>query len=165
MLLAHSALWGSKEEVVTGVPVDAPAFRVVAPWENGKPIPHRFTCDGEDVNPPLEFPDLPPQTKHLAVLMEDPDASDGPWVHWLWWDGAPEEVAVASEPGISGKNSWGRIGYGGPCPPVGSHRYFFHVYALSAPLGLPAGSDRHAFAAALKGKAIGHGTVMGKYAR
>ncbi len=165
MLSTTSALWGSKEEVQTGIPVDAPPFTVIAPWQEGRPIPHRFTCDGDDVNPPLEFPDLPARTTHLALLMDDPDAPDGPWIHWLWWDEPAGDIAADSEPGISGKNSWGRIGYGGPCPPIGGHRYYIHVYALSAPLGLPAGSDRAAFAAALKGKVTGHGAVMGKYAR
>ncbi len=164
-LLSGCGVWADPKEVATGVPVDAPTFPMVAPWQDGAVIPDRFTCDGEEHSPSLSFPELPAGTTHLALIMDDPDAPRGTWVHWLWWDGPAQDVEADTEPGISGKNSWGRIGYGGPCPPAGGHRYFIHVYALRAPLGLSAGSDRDAFAAALTGKVLGHGVVAGTYAR
>ncbi len=164
-LLAGCALWGGTKETATGVPVDAPSMTVTAPWPDGATIPDTYTCDGDELSPPVSLPSLPTGTTHLALLMDDPDAPRGTWVHWLWWDGPAGDIDADTEPGTSGKNSWGKLGYGGPCPPAGSHRYFIHAYALSAPLGLPAGSDRDAFAAALPGKVLGHGVVTGTYAR
>ncbi len=164
-MLTGCAFWGASKEIGTEIPIDAPAFPMTAPWTDGAPIPATYTCDGEEVSPELHFPSFPAKTTHLAVLMEDPDAPAGTWVHWLWWDSPAGDVKRDSEPGISGKNSWGRIGYGGPCPPSGGHRYFLHAYALSGPLGLPAGSDKAAFAAAVQEKAVGYASVMGTYER
>src|SRR5688572_30189540 len=106
-------------------------------------IPPRYTCEGEDINPQLEFGELPEDTRSLALIMEDPDAPRGVFDHWIVWNIPPQQVITeGSQPGISGTNSFGKTGYGGPCPPSGVHRYFFKVFALDAELDIPAGSDK-----------------------
>ena len=92
-------------------------------------IPSRYTCDGEDISPPLAIEDLPPETVSLVLVMDDPDAPMGTWDHWLAYDIEPRtQIPEAVEGlGTPGTNSWERTGYGGPCPPGGTHRYFFAV--------------------------------------
>ena len=97
------------------------------------------------MNPPLEISGFPESTKSLALIVEDPDAPRGVYDHWVVWNIPPNEaIGENSRPGISGKNSFGNTGYGGPCPPAGSHRYFFKVYALDRDLDIQAGSDKQA---------------------
>lgn len=137
-------------------------------------IPVRHTCDGEDLSPPLTFAGVPPGTKSLALVCDDPDAPGRVWDHWVLFNlspgtpGLPEGLpAVASFPdgSLSGKNSWGRIGYGGPCPPKGTHRYYFTLYALDAILSLPAAATKHELLAAAKGHILAGATLMGRYTR
>src|ERR1051326_9359513 len=100
-------------------------------FSKGGHIPRKYTCEGENVNPPLEISGVPKSTKTLAIIVEDPDAPRGVFYHWLIWNIPPNEpIDENSVPGSSGKNSFGKTGYGGPCPPSGTHRYFFKVYAL-----------------------------------
>src|SRR6266536_2230915 len=124
-------------------------------FAEGDDIPRRYTCDGENVSPPLSFAGVPADSQDLALLVEDPDAPGGTFVHWVAWGidpGQPHIAAGAPTPG-SGKNGFGGTGYRGPCPPAGKpHRYVFTVYALSAPLDLAAGASADALRQAIDGK-------------
>jgi Raf kinase inhibitor-like YbhB/YbcL family protein len=130
-------------------------------------IPRRFTCDGDDVSPPLTVSDAPAGAAALVLVMDDPDAPGGTWDHWVAYDipvtaQIPEGVASL---GTAGTNSWGRTGYGGPCPPSGTHRYFFVVYAVDATIGLPAGADKGEVLDAISGHVLAEAALMGRYAR
>jgi Raf kinase inhibitor-like YbhB/YbcL family protein len=149
--------------------VTSPAF------DNETPIPSRYTCDGQDVSPPLEWNTGPVGTESYALIMDDPDAPGGTWVHWLAWNikstKLPEDEynqAMAETPLGQirhGTNSWDRIGYGGPCPPSGTHRYYFKVYALDRELDLGPEATKQALVAAIEGHTLAHGELMGTYAR
>lgn len=130
-------------------------------------IPSRYTCDGSDVSPPLHLAGVPIGTVSLALVMDDPDAPAGVWDHWVEFDIDPRESIPEAVNGLgtAGNNSWGRTGYGGPCPPSGTHRYFFTVYALDTELGLPSGATKADVIAALEGHVIGEATLMGRYSR
>jgi hypothetical protein len=136
-------------------------------FEAGEPIPRRFTCDGRDISPPLRIHDIPAGTEALTLVMDDPDAPGGTWDHWLAYDipVASEIAEGAASLGTSGRNSWGRLGYGGPCPPRGTHRYVFTVYALDRALGLAQGADKSALLKAMKGHVLDEARLMGRYAR
>lgn len=131
------------------------------------PIPTRYTCDGADVSPPLQLSEVPTDTVSLALVMDDPDAPVGVWDHWVEYDIEPREAIAeaVTELGTAGRNSWDRTGYGGPCPPGGTHRYFFTVYALDTELGLEAGADKAAVLAAIDGHVLDQATLMGTYSR
>src|SRR5215831_1535953 len=108
-------------------------------------VPSKYTCDGENVNPPLEISDIPEDTKSLALIVEDPDAPGGLFIHWLLWNLSPDEqIPERTNEGVSGINDFGRTGYGGPCPPSGTHHYHFKIYALDMELHLTAGENRAA---------------------
>jgi len=127
-------------------------------------IPPKYSCEGENINPPLETSNIPDGTKTLALIVEDPDAPRGVFDHWLVWNILPNEaIAERSNPGISGTNSFGKTGYGGPCPPSGTHRYFFKVYALDTELDLPAGSDKKTLLSAMNDHILAQGELMGHY--
>jgi Raf kinase inhibitor-like YbhB/YbcL family protein len=129
-------------------------------------IPSEYTCDGRDINPPLEISDYPEGTKTLALIMEDPDAPRGVFDHWLVWNISPNEaIAEQANPGISGTNDFGKTGYGGPCPPSGVHRYFFKVYALDTQLDLMAGANKTSLLEAMNGHILAEGEMMGLYQR
>jgi Raf kinase inhibitor-like YbhB/YbcL family protein len=127
-------------------------------------IPSDYTCEGKNINPPIEISSIPEGTKTLALIIEDPDAQHPNFVHWVVWNIPPNEaIAEGSNPGISGTNGFGKTGYGGPCPPSGSHRYFFRVYALDVELDLLAGSDKNALIDAMKDHILAKGELMGHY--
>ena len=129
-------------------------------------IPSEYTCDGKDINPPLEVENIPEGTKSLALIMEDPDAPRGTFDHWLVWNISPNEaISEQTNPGISGTNDFGKTGYGGPCPPSGVHRYFFKVYALDSKLELLAGADKKTLLEAMNGHILSEGEIMGLYQR
>lgn len=133
----------------------------------GDSIPTRFTCDGEDISPPLEISEIPPDAVALALIMDDPDAPGGTWDHWVAFDIPPTSVIIQAigSIGVDGVNSWGRTGYGGPCPPSGTHRYIFRVLALSEQLGLEPGADKEAVLAAAAPVTLAEAMLMGRYAR
>lgn len=138
--------------------IKSPAF------ETGENIPARYTCDGENINPALELENIPQGTQSLALIVDDPDAPAGTWTHWLVWDLPPNNlIEENSEKGIMGLNDFGKSIYQGPCPPIGVHRYFFRVYAMDKPLGLPAGSTREEMLKAMEYHIIGSGELMGLY--
>ncbi|MEM3364358.1 MAG: YbhB/YbcL family Raf kinase inhibitor-like protein [Candidatus Micrarchaeia archaeon] len=134
-------------------------------------IPIRYTCDGDDFIPPFEITGIPPRTKSIAVIVEDPDAPRGLFVHWVAWNlppsgKYPESVDVASLGGKEGINSANRYGYMGPCPPPGpAHRYFFKFYALDTMLDLDTGTKREGLLNAMKGHVLAQGEIVGKYGR
>ena len=133
-------------------------------FNTGGHIPAKFTCEGENVNPPLEISGAPQSTKTLAIIVEDPDAPRGVFYHWLVWNISPNEpIDENSLPGISGKNSFGKAGYAGPCPPSGTHRYFFKVYALDSTLDIEAGANKDALEEAMYGHILAEGELMALY--
>lgn len=138
-------------------------------------IPKRYTCDGEDLSPALNWSGIPQGTRSFALIVDDPDAPMGTWVHWVIYglpatlDGLPEGVPRTEsllQGGIQGKNDFGRVGYGGPCPPPGPpHRYFFRLYALDVELMLPPGATKAQLLKAMKGHVLEEAHLMGKYGR
>jgi Raf kinase inhibitor-like YbhB/YbcL family protein len=141
---------------------------------DGEAIPSKYTCDGEDVSPPLSWSGAPEGTKAFALICDDPDAPAGVWVHWVAFDlpssatGLPEGVPPREEisgGGLQGKNDFRKIGYGGPCPPSGTHRYEFKLSALDAKVGLRAGSTKKELLAAMKGHVLDEAKLTGKYSR
>lgn len=132
-------------------------------------IPVKYTCDGEGINPPLEFKDVPQSAQTLALIVDDPDAAVGTWVHWLLWNISPSinQIAENQIPGAAlvGKASSGQNNYGGPCPPSGEHRYFFKLYALDSKLSIPSYSESADLQKAMQGHIIGQAQLMGTYSR
>ncbi len=127
-------------------------------------IPDRYTCKGNDISPPLSIAGIPADAVSLSLVMDDPDAPGGVWDHWVAFDIEPRETipeAVGSL-GTGGNNSWGRTGYGGPCPPSGTHRYNFTVYALNTNLELAAGSSKQQVLGALEGHVLAQARLMGR---
>jgi len=132
----------------------------------GEEIPAKHTCDGDNLSPALVLDNIPPEAKSLAIIMDDPDAPSGTWTHWLVWDIPPAtEIEENYTGGTMGKNDFGSIGFQGPCPPIGTHRYFIRVYALDVLLGLAAGSTRDELLKAMEYHIIGAGELMGVYSQ
>jgi Raf kinase inhibitor-like YbhB/YbcL family protein len=144
-------------------------------FADGQTIPTRYTADGEDVSPPLAWDHVPDGTRSQALLCEDPDAPRGVWTHWVLFNLPPDQRKldenVAKKPtlpggAIQGNNDFGKSGYSGPSPPPGKpHRYFFKLYALDAPLNLPAGASRQQLLDAMRGHVLDEGQQMGTYGR
>lgn len=135
-------------------------------FENKEFIPSKYACDGEDVNPPLTIEGMPKKTKSLVLIVDDPDAPSGTWDHWIVWDILPvNEIEEDSVPGVEGTNDFNKQSYGGPCPPSGTHRYFFKVYALDAKLNLDQGSRKADVQEAMEGHMIAKGELVGLYKR
>jgi Raf kinase inhibitor-like YbhB/YbcL family protein len=143
-------------------------------FEDGAAIPKKYSCDGEDISPALSWDNLPAGTESLALIMDDPDAPRGTWVHWVVYDIPPESAgflenisATGDAPGggKQGNNSWKRIGYGGPCPPGGTHRYFFKLYALDTVLGIEMGATKEELLKAMEGHVLDQGQLMGTFSR
>jgi len=137
-------------------------------------IPTKYTCEGEDLSPPLAWSGLPSGTKSLVLIVDDPDAPDPAapkmtWVHWVLYDIPPTvsglEEAVKQPPSGAkdGINSWKKTGYGGPCPPIGRHRYFHKLYALDVTLSGLARPDKDAVVAAMEGHILGQTELIGTY--
>ena len=152
------------------------SFSISSPsFQNGKDIPKKFTCDGEDVSPALSWTDPPQGSKSFALIADDPDAPRGTWTHWVLFDlpsttttlpeGVPKVGDLAGG-GRQGVNDFPKIGYGGPCPPPGKpHRYFFKLYALDSQLNLKAGASKQEVEQSMQNHILGKAEVMGKYAR
>lgn len=147
--------------------VTSPAFIA------GATIPTRYTCDGDDLSPPLAWSAGPAGTASFALIADDPDAPGKTWVHWVAWDlpgtarGVPEGVGPTAAELRQGQNDFRKPGYGGPCPPRGHgpHRYYFRVYALDRRIDVPLGATRATLDAAMKGHVLATGELMGKYER
>jgi len=132
-------------------------------FEANGTIPRKYTCNGENINPPLEFEGIPEEADSLVLIMDDPDAPMKTFTHWIVWNIEPvAKIEEDSIPGIEGINDFRKIGYGGPCPPSGTHRYFFRVYALDRQLELKAGASRKELESEMIGHIIAEGELMGK---
>lgn len=141
-------------------------------FREGDIIPRKFTCDGDNVNPLLEIKNVPSGTKSFALVVDDPDATNGKtWDHWVMWNIDPKTQYIMEDNlpsgAVQGLNSWNKNKYGGPCPPQGAkpHRYMFKLYALDALLDLPASSMKAQLGSAMAGHIIGQTTLMGLYGR
>jgi Raf kinase inhibitor-like YbhB/YbcL family protein len=152
-----------EEEEVMAVEmvITSPAFT------EGEAIPIQFSCDGENVSPELIWTGIPEGTASLVLIVDDPDAPVGTWDHWILFNLPPDLAGLpqGGTAGTDGSNSWDRTGYGGPCPPGGTHRYFFKLYALDTTLDLPTGSYKAAIEAALEGHTLAYAELMGTYSR
>ena len=136
-------------------------------FHHEQPIPLKFTCDGPDVSPELHISDVPKDARSLALVMDDPDAPRGMFVHWVVWNIRPSTTTIGegAVPGKQGRTDFGRVGYGGPCPPYGKHRYFFKLYALDTTLPLQEGSTKKDLETAMQGHIIARAELMGTYYR
>jgi len=144
-------------------------------FTDGNPIPQKYTCDKDDVSPPLAWTGIPAQAKSLALIVDDPDAPGGVWLHWVVFDippalnGLPEGVAKTATVagiGIQGMTDFRKPGYGGPCPPKGKpHHYFFRLYALDRLLNLPSTAKRAEVDKAMQGYILATGQLVGTYGR
>jgi Raf kinase inhibitor-like YbhB/YbcL family protein len=148
--------------------LESPAFR------EGESIPTKYTCEGDDLSPPLNWSNVPTGTKSIALIVDDPDAPDPKapkrtWVHWVLYEipadatGLPEgasELPVGTREGV---NDWDRTGYGGPCPPIGTHRYFFKLYALDASLGDLSEPTKGELEQAMRGHILAQTELIGTY--
>jgi Raf kinase inhibitor-like YbhB/YbcL family protein len=146
------------------------ALQVTSPaFQNNGNIPRQYTCDGKDINPPLMIANCPQGTKSLALICDDPDAPGGGWVHWVIWniDPSVKEIkeAIVPQGAIEGMNDFGRHRYGGPCPPSGTHRYFFKVYALDTMLNISTNASKADLEKAMKGHILAQGQLIGLYKR
>ena len=143
-------------------------------FQHNSPIPAEYTCDGRNISPPLKWGSVPEGVRSLALICEDPDAPSGTWTHWVIYN-IPAEVG-GLEAGVSttetlasgasqGVNDFRQVGYGGPCPPSGRHRYFFRLYALDAELKLKPGARKQEVVRAMEGHVLATGELMGTYSR
>lgn len=151
---------GDESMNIQSINVSSSAFA-----SNGS-VPGKYTCDGQNINPPLEFEGIPEEAESLVLIVDDPDASPKTFTHWIVWNIEPmAKIEEDSIPGVEGLNDFKKIGYGGPCPPSGTHRYFFRVYALDKNLDLKAGAGRKDLEKEMIGHIIAEGELMGKYSR
>ena len=138
-------------------------------FSDGGKIPKKYTCDDSNVSPPLRIEKLPKAVKSLALIVDDPDAPGRTWTHWLVWNIDPKatEIGENSVPqdAVQGTSDFGSARYGGPCPPSGSHRYYFRAFALDAVLSLPSSATKSAVEKAMAGHIIAKGSLMGTYSR
>lgn len=136
-------------------------------FEPGHPIPERCSRDNDNLSPPLEIRNPPEGTRSFALIMDDPDAPAGTWVHWLMWNIPPDTTRIpqgsAPEGSMEGVNSWDEPGYGGPAPPSGTHHYFVRLYALDTELELPAASRRKDLEGAMRGHVLEEAVLMGTF--
>ena len=142
-------------------------MRLACPeFKNNDSIPSKFTCDNSDISPALVIEDIPRDALSLALIVDDPDAPGGMWVHWIVYDiPVITRIGENSIPGKQGLNDFGRLNYGGPCPPSGTHRYFFKIYALDKQLGLPEGITKAALEKAMQGHILDRAELVGLYKR
>jgi Raf kinase inhibitor-like YbhB/YbcL family protein len=144
-------------------------------FKDGERIPNKYTCEGQDISPPLEWSEPPSGTQAFALIVDDPDAPAGVFTHWVIFNIAPDSRQLAEAmptqgqlPGsaLQGKNDFGETGYGGPCPPPGRpHRYQFTLYALNQPLGLKAGISKKQLLSTMQGHVLAQGQLTGTYQR
>lgn len=138
-------------------------------FKNNEKIPAKYTCDGENINPPLVFSGVPENTKSLVLIVDDPDAPMGTWVHWIMWNIDPkaEKIKENSTPhgAVEGMTSFNKTGYGGPCPPSGAHHYHFKIYAIDTMLALPASADKLELEKEINGRILDQAELVGVYLR
>jgi Raf kinase inhibitor-like YbhB/YbcL family protein len=146
-----------------GLQIISPAFK------HNEFIPKKYTCDGEDINPPFRIEDIPSKAKSLSLIVDDPDAPAGTWVHWVVWNINPDtrEIKENSVPkgAQQGLNDFRKNDYGGPCPPSGTHRYFFKLYALDTMFNLGSKAKKSDLEEAMKGHILEKAELVGLYRR
>ena len=158
IVIIYSLYSCQENEGVEVMELRSPAF------EHGGFIPIKYTCQGQDINPALVIEGIPQNAKSLALIVEDPDAPMGIWVHWVVYDiGVVSRIDEDSIPGEQGVNDFGRKDYGGPCPPSGTHRYFFKIYALDKNLGLQEGLSKKELEAAIQPHILDKAELIGLY--
>ena len=166
-LMYITAFCGPKGGNMT-ITVTSPAFASM------QTIPQKYTCDGEDLSPPLSWTNVPKNAHSIVLICDDPDAPAGDWVHWVCYDipaavdSLPEAIPYGDTLACGGKqgtSDFRKIGYGGPCHPGGTHRYFFKVYALDVMLNLPSGKTKKEIVKAIKGHVVASGELVGTYTR
>lgn len=162
---------------ISPIPTPATAGMVITStaFENGGFIPERYTCQGENISPPLSWAGIPPETKSLVLICDDPDAPGGVFNHWLLYNIPPTTTSLPEgvpplptlpDGSMQGFNSFGKIGYGGPCPPSGpAHRYFFRLYALDKTLELPPKARKPEVLRAMEGHILAVAEIMGRFSR
>lgn len=142
-------------------------MQLTSVFSNNQAIPNRFTCDGENINPELNISGVPKEAKSLSLITDDPDAPGGDFVHWVIWNIGAETTQIKEnslpEGAVAGKNDFGKNNYGGPCPPSGTHRYQFKIYALDTKLDLPASAGKQELLAAMNGHILDQTTLVGTY--
>jgi Raf kinase inhibitor-like YbhB/YbcL family protein len=167
------------EESMTAIPAQASAGGATmkltsSAFTEGAMIPAKYTCDGQNISPSLAWADAPGGTRALALICDDPDAPAGTWVHWVAFNLPPDTTGLAEAVpadktlltgGVQGMNSGRRIGYSGPCPPSGTHRYYFRLYALDNTLSLGSSATAKDVQAAMKGHILAEAQLMGRYKR
>jgi len=169
LLAAVGIAWIGMEGIAMAFTLSSQAFR------SGAEIPRQHTCDGADQSPPLSWTGVPSGTQRFALIVDDPDAPVGTWVHWVVYDvpsdatqlpqGVPKSERLSNST-QQGTNDFRKIGYGGPCPPPGKpHRYFFKLYALDAPTGLKPRATKADVLRAVEGHVLGQAELMGTYKR
>ena len=147
------------------------SFKITSPsFETGQTIPQKYTCKGENISPPLAWTESPEGTRSFALICDDPDAPSKTWDHWIVYNlsgsvsALPEDASVdLPEGALHGENSWGRNDYGGPCPPSGTHRYFFKLYALDTTLSLKEGATKAELLKATEDHILSQAEIMGTY--
>jgi len=158
--LVSVCFWGAALSASAQIAVTSSVF------SSGGTIPAQFTCKGANHNPPLQLQNIPKNAKSLVLIVDDPDAPGGTFNHWLMWnlDPAISQIGQATEPtgAVQGTNDFGNLGYGGPCPPSGTHRYYFRIFALDRKLDLRAGAKRSALEGAMKGHILARGELIGR---
>ena len=151
------------QPMTSGLAITSPAFA------DGPPIPARFTADGANISPQLGIAGPPPGTACFALIVDDPDAPMGTWVHWVAWNIPASTTAIPEgrlpAGSVEGRNSWGRTGYGGPSPPSGTHRYHFKLYAVDRPLELPRTADKQTLIDVMEGHVLARAQLTGTYRR
>jgi Raf kinase inhibitor-like YbhB/YbcL family protein len=167
--LAIASCWAAENTKLAGMQLTSTAF------EEGAAIPAKYTCDEKNVSPPLKWTGVPATAKSLALIVDDPDAPAGTWVHWVVYDLPPTTAELAeNQPkgqylpggGKQGLNDFKHLGYGGPCPPGGKpHRYFFKIYAVDKELALKPGAKKQEVERAMEGHILAQGHLMGTYKR
>jgi hypothetical protein len=155
--------------VATGqTPNSAASIKITShAFSPGGQIPKKYTCNGPNVNPPLHIDNVPKTAKTLALIVDDPDAPSGTWVHWVVWNINPKTTDISDHSvprdAVQGTSDFGEAKYGGPCPPSGTHRYFFKAYALDNTLSLSSSSKKAALEKAMAGHILAQGSLMGTY--
>jgi len=153
----------TQQDSTTILTLSSPAF------QNNQPIPQKYTCDGEDISPPLTIENVPEGTQSLVLIMDDPDAPSGTWVHWIVFNIDPETTSIAEDSvprdALQSSNSWRLTGYGGPCPPSGTHRYMFKLYALDFKIRVTKGNQVIDVEQEIQGHIIEQTTLIGTYSK
>ena len=156
-------------------PTGKPGLKIIsAAFKEGQPIPRSYTCSGVNVSPPLEWSGMPANARTVAIVCEDPDAPSGTWVHWVLYNLPADNIGLVENlpatenlvaGGFQGTNDFQKIGYGGPCPPSGTHRYFFKIYGVDGELPLKAGATKAELEKAMEGHVVAQAQLMGTYRR